>query len=150
MLPTREIIEKSDPELLRQLGEEDDDSGEPVVAVVRLKPEEPSQIVPPPERTAEIAQDLLRRVTETVGGEARHNVFRNLGYFVVAASRPFLRELISQPEVASGIANRQPGSAEAEPVERRPVAPEPTETARRPRPKKATKARAAARKPAGK
>jgi hypothetical protein len=149
MPPTSEIKEKADPELLRQL-EADDDSDEPVVAVVRLKPEDPSQIVPPPERTAEIAESVLERVKQQVGGEERHNVFQNLGYFVVAANRPFIRELISQPEVAKVIANQQPGSAVAEPVERRPVAPATRETERRPRPKKATKARAATRKPAGK
>ena len=146
---TADIIEKSDPELLRQL-DEDDDSDEPVVAVVRLKPEDASQIVPPPERTAEIAESVLQRVKETVGGEERHNVFKNLGYFVVAASRPFLRELISQPEVARVIANVQPGGAEVKPVERRPVAPTtPPQAVKRRGPKKA-KARAAARKPAGK
>ena len=150
MPPTREMIEKSDPELLRQLGEEGDDAQGPVVAVVRLMPEDPSQIVPPPERTAEIARSVIERVKEKVEGFERHNVFQNLGYFVIAASRPFLRELISQPEVAKVIANQQPGSAEVKPVRQRPVEPEPSETARRPRPKKAAKARAATRKPAGK
>ena len=143
-----EAIAKMDNELLRQLDDEAT-SSEPIVAVVRLHSDDPSQIVPPPERTEQITQEVLARVQRRVGGgETRHNVFKNLGYFVVSADKPFLRELISQPEVAKAVANVQPDSAFIPPVKKRDVPPL--------RPKvnsgsgKKGKPRVAARKAAGK
>jgi hypothetical protein len=118
-----EAIAKIDNELLRQLDDEGTTS-EPIVAVVRLHPDDPSQIVPPPERTEQITQEVLERVQRRVGGgETRHNIFKNLGYFVVSADKPFLRELISQPEVAKAVANVQPDSAFIPPVKKRAVPP---------------------------
>jgi hypothetical protein len=118
-----EAIAKVDKELLRQLDDEGT-SSEPIVAVVRLHSDDPSQVVPVPERTEEITQEVLERVQQRVGGgEPRHNVFKNLGYFVVSADKPFLRELISQPEVAAAVANVQPGSAYIPPVQKRAVPP---------------------------
>lgn len=146
-----EAAGRLDPELLRQLGGEGGDD-ELVVAVVRLRPEDPSQIVPPPERTEEIAREVLQRVRESVGREEqRHNVFKNLGYFVVAAGKPFMRELVSQPEVAAAVANVQPASALIEPVKKRPVPPPRGEGGGTPRAaKKKGKARGTPRKSAGK
>lgn len=143
-----EAAAKVDAELLRQL-DDLETADEPVVAVVRLCPEDPSQIVPPPERTEQLTREVLERVQQRVGGgETRHNVFKNLGYFVVSADKPFMRELVSQPEVAEAVANEQPGSALIPPVKKRPVAPlRSKEEAARP---KKSKPRAAARKAAGK
>lgn len=116
-----EAIAKVDTELLRQLDDEGT-TGEPIVAVVRLHSDDPSQIVPLPEQTEQITQELLERVHQLVGGgEIHHNIFKNLGYFVVSADKPFLRELISQPEVAKAIANVQPQSAFIPPVKKRAV-----------------------------
>ncbi|MFL6229911.1 MAG: hypothetical protein ACJ741_14150 [Pyrinomonadaceae bacterium] len=118
-----EAIAKVDNELLRQLDDEGT-SSEPIVAVVRLHSDDPSQIVPVPEQTEKIAQEVLERVHRRVGGgETRHNIFKNLGYFVVSADKPFLRELISQPEVANAVANVQPGSTFIPPVKKRAVRP---------------------------
>src|SRR5689334_21919615 len=90
---------KADPELIRQL-DAPTASNEPIAAVVRLQPDDPSEIVPSPERTEELTQQILKRVKKRVGsGESRYNVFKNLGSFVVSAEPDFLRESISQPEV---------------------------------------------------
>lgn len=138
-------IAKVDDELLRQLNDETT-ADEPVVAVVRLRSDDPSQVVPPPERTEQITQEVLERVQRHMGsGQTRHNVFKNLGYFVVAADKPFMRELISQPEVARAIANVQPGSAYMPPVNKRPV-----RALRSKKGAKGGKPRAVARKAAGK
>ena len=106
-----------DPELQRQL-DAAATSNQAVEVVVRLRPDDPSQVVPSPERTKELAEKVLKRVKKRVGNpETRHNVFTNLGSFVVSASPDFVRGLISQPEVAAAVANRQPGSAAMPPVE---------------------------------
>ena len=56
-----------------------------------------------------LTADLLARVTRATGSEAlEHNVFRNLGSFVVVAPPAFIRGLLEQPEVESAMANRQP------------------------------------------
>jgi hypothetical protein len=112
---------KTDPELTQQLN--NTHAGESLVeAVVRFRPDDPKQVVPSPERTEELTQKVLDRVKKQVGKrEARYNVFRNLGSFVVSAEPEFLRELISQPEVAAAVANRQPQSAVIAPVKKSPV-----------------------------
>ncbi|HEV7474402.1 MAG TPA: hypothetical protein VGN90_10160 [Pyrinomonadaceae bacterium] len=132
---------KTDPELTQQL--DNTSGGESLVeAVVRLRPDDPDQIVPSPERTEELTQKVLERVKKQVGkSEARYNVFRNLGSFAVAAEPEFLRELISQPEIVTAIANRQSQSAMIEPVKKRPV---PERKQKAPRSAKGSKTRAAA------
>src|SRR5882724_6164717 len=109
---------KTDPELIQQL--DSTHAGEPLVeAVVRFRPDDPKQVVPSPERTEELTQTVLDRVKKEVGkGEARYNVFRNLGSFAVSAEPEFLRKLISQPEVAAAVANRRSESAEIAPVKK--------------------------------
>ena len=113
---------KLDPELVKQLENTAASQEKKVEAVIRLKPDDASQIVPAPERTEALTNQLIKRVKDQVGESAtRYNVFRNLGSFVVSAPPSFIRELISQPEVASAAANQQPESASMPPVETRPV-----------------------------
>src|SRR6267143_1946817 len=100
-----------DPELQRQLGAATA-SNQPVEGVVRLRPDNPAEVVPSPERTKELAERVMTRVRKRVGNaEARHNIFQNLGSLVVSGSPEFVRELISQPEVAAAVANQQPENA---------------------------------------
>ena len=98
----------TDPELVRQLHAATADDAS-VEAVFMLAPEDPSQIVPSPERTEELTRHLLERVKASIGKAAEDvNVFHNMGSFVVSAHPDFLRELIAQPEIASAMANQQP------------------------------------------
>lgn len=112
---------KIDPELIQQLDQTR--AGNSLVeAVVRFRPDDPKQVVPSPEQTEELTQRVLDRVKKQIGkSEARFNVFKNLGSFVVSADPDFLRELISQPEVAAAVANRQSQSAVIAPVKKSPV-----------------------------
>lgn len=110
-----------DPELVKQLDKAAAEE-QPVEAVIRLKPDNAADIVPTAERTEEITKQLLARVKKQIGvGANQYNVFRNLGSFVVSAPPNFIRELISQPEVAAVVANQQPGSAYIEPIKKAPV-----------------------------
>ncbi|MCC6523594.1 MAG: hypothetical protein IT373_13135 [Polyangiaceae bacterium] len=101
-----------DPELRRQLGagaRAGQSSGRPVEAVVRLRPRRRSDIVPSPEQTRRIAEQLMVRVATELAPDAATydlNVFANLGYFVVSAPSAFVARLIEQPEVAAATANR--------------------------------------------
>jgi hypothetical protein len=111
---------KTDTELEKQLKAAASEE-KPVEAVVRLKPEDPSQIVPSADRMEELTSQLLDRVKKQSGKAAsRYNVFRNLGSFVVSAHPTFIEQLKEQPEVASIVANQQPGSALIAPVKNTP------------------------------
>jgi predicted O-linked N-acetylglucosamine transferase (SPINDLY family) len=111
---------RTDSELTRQL-EVASDSEKPVEAVFMLHPDNPSQIVPSPERVEELTHKILERVQQRTGShENKFNIFRNIGSFVVSAPA-FVRELISQPEVATAMANQQPGQSSIKPVKQRPV-----------------------------
>lgn len=113
--------QKIDPELIRQLGAVAADD-EPVEVVVRLRPDTPAEVVPTPERTKELVKEILQRVGKRMGNPAmRHNIFSNLGSFVVSAPTNFVRELIEQPEVASAVANRQAGEAMIPPINKKPL-----------------------------
>lgn len=104
----------TDPELVRQMHAATGDDAS-VEAVFMLAPEDPSQIVPSPERTEELTRHLLERVKARIGkGAVDFNVFRNMGSFVVSAHPAFLRELIAQPEIASAMANQQPRTEQPE------------------------------------
>jgi hypothetical protein len=119
---TMSSVPKIDPELMKQLDATAASQDDKVEAVIRLRPDDASQIVPAPEQTESLANDLIERVKGQVGeSETHYNVFRNLGSFVVSAPPSFIRELICQPEVAAAVANRQPESAAMPPVETRPV-----------------------------
>lgn|GEM_PF-1135152 len=134
---------KIDPELLRQLNETAT-SEQPIEVVARLRPDKPSEIVLPPERIEELTKQVLSRVKEQVGSsEDRYHVFKNLGSFVISANPAFIRELISQPEVAAVMANYQPDSMAIAPVK---IAPVPTAKPRKaPRSAKKAKASSSAR-----
>ena len=112
---------KVDTELVKQLKTASGDE-ELVEAVFRLRPDDPSEIVPAADRTETVASQLLERVKKKSGQPAaRFNVFKNLGSFVVSAHPSFIQELMAQPEVAAVLANRQPGSALIPPVKKAPV-----------------------------
>ena len=114
-------LTKTDAELVKQL-DQASDSEDLIEAVVRLRPDDPSQIVPAAERTEELTNHLLERVKKESGQAAsRYNVFRNLGSFVVSAPPAFIRQLMSQPEVASVMANQQPGTALIPPIRKAPA-----------------------------
>jgi hypothetical protein len=115
------LSRKIDAELLKQL-DAASNSDEMVEAVVRLKPEDPSQIVPAPERTEELTNQLLERVKQQAGKAVhRYNVFKNLGSFVLSAHPTLIRQLMAQPEVASVLANQQQGSALIPPIRKAPA-----------------------------
>ena len=108
----KESNTNTDPELVRQMRAATGADGS-VEAVFMLAPEDPSQIVPSPERTKELTRQLLERVKARIGRAAADvNVFHNMGSFVVSAHPDFLRELIAQPEIASAMANQQPQAEE--------------------------------------
>lgn len=110
-----------DPELTRQidLASTKDDA---VEAVFILSPDDPSEVVPSSERTEKLTRQVLERVKKSVGRrEKKVNIFRNMGSFVVSADPTFLRELMSQPEIAGAMANRQPGAASFGSVKKRIV-----------------------------
>ena len=112
---------KIDPELLRQL-EAAVSSSAPVEAVFRLRPRDPAQAAVPPDEAEALVWEVIKRVERRSGvavGDC--HVFRNLGFFVVSAKPAFLRELLAQPEIASAMANRQPGEALIPPKSKRPV-----------------------------
>jgi len=116
----KESNTNTDPELVRQMRAATGADGS-VEAVFMLAPEDPSQIVPSPERTKELTRQLLERVKASIGkGVEDVNVFHNMGSFVVSAHPDFLRELIAQPEIASAMANQQQqaGQPEKKPTSR--------------------------------
>ena len=99
---------RADPELLRQLHEAEA-SKEPVEAVFVLR--RPSGSVLAPDEVEHVTNQILRRVEREAGSQVRDvNVFKNMGSFVVAGEPSLLRLLLDQPEIETGIANRQPGS----------------------------------------
>ena len=110
----KESNTNTDPELVRQMHAATGDDAS-VEAVFMLAPEDPSQVVPSPERTEELTRHLLERVKARIGKAAEDfNVFRHMGSFVVSAHPDFLRELIAQPEIASAMANQQVRTEEPE------------------------------------
>jgi hypothetical protein len=112
---------KIDPELLKQI-DAVAAGGEPVGAVVMLRPDAPAQISASANRAEELTRRVLQRVEERVGSGANQvNVFRNLGIFAVSANPDFLRELLKQPEVASAMAHGQPSEAYIPPRDVKPV-----------------------------
>lgn len=120
-MPNKASKATTDSELVQQLKAASDDN-KPVEAVFILRPDDPSQIVPSPERTEELTHEILARVKNQTGSqENRFNIFRNLGSFVISAQPDFLHELIAQPEIAMAMANQQPAQEVIKPVKQRPV-----------------------------
>ena len=114
-MAARKMPTKVDPELERQMNAAAAET-KTVEAVLMLR-QTPAQIAADPGGTAEQVEKVLKRVKEKTGtGEKQLNIFQNLGMFVVEAEPSFLRELVTQPEIASAAANRQPGEAMAPPV----------------------------------
>jgi len=108
-----------DPELVRQLSTSAGD--DPVEAVVRLRTDA-GAAAPPPDETERLAREVVTR-TQQLSGEQEHalNVFKYLGSFAISAKPAFIKTLLDQPEVASALANNQPGSGMIPPVEKRPA-----------------------------
>lgn len=99
---------KRDPELMQQI-ESARGTGQPVEAVVMLRSDSHSRIVPAPEEVSRLTADVLQRVTDAVGSRPHEvNIFQNLGSFALSASPEFLQKLLKQPEIASIMANRLP------------------------------------------
>ena len=113
--------EKIDPELARQL-DQAASTNSPVQAVLKLRPLQATQLVASPEHTTELANQVVKRVSDKLGEQVdRMTLFRNLGSFAISAAPKFLRELLDQPEIAAAFANRQPDSAYMAPINPRPV-----------------------------
>jgi hypothetical protein len=111
---------KADPSLVREL-EDAAAAGKPATVVFRLASRSATQLVPPPRLTETTVKRVLDRVGKKIGRPPeRHNVFPNLGSFVVEASPPFLRELLAQPEIQSAIPNRPREELLIRPVKRKP------------------------------
>jgi hypothetical protein len=108
-----------DPELIRQLSTSAAD--DPVEAVVRLRTD-PGVTTPPPDETERLARQVVAR-TQKLSGEQENalNVFKYLGSFAISAKPAFIKTLLDQPEVASALANNQPGSGLIPPLEPRPA-----------------------------
>jgi hypothetical protein len=131
-----EVAKKADPELLHQLsrvkaGAANERTPTTVEAVFVLdNPEahQPMQEPSPrskraraPDKTTPVVQDdveaavnrLIDRVEARTGKRVQNlNVFRYLNSFIVAAEPSVIKFLLKQPEVASAVANRQPGKVE--------------------------------------
>jgi hypothetical protein len=124
-MPKRAKKVQTDGELLRQL-EDATGKEESVEAVMRLRSEKASEIVPSPKRTEQLTKKVLRRAQAHTGGNVSdYNVFGNLGYFFVSADAAVVRDLIEQPEIASATANKQPGHSLVKPVKKRIVSRQP-------------------------
>jgi hypothetical protein len=112
---------KTDQELQQQL-EQTASGRQEVQAVFVLRPPGSSQKFLTPDQTLTMVENLLHRLQQETGESPRdYNVFKNLGSFVVAASPAFINKLLEQDEIASAMANRQPGSALIPPRNKRPV-----------------------------
>lgn len=96
---------KTDPKLLRQL-EITTTEDELVQAVFTLRL--PTKQLLVPRRVEEVTYKVLERVSQQMGVDAAEvNIFRNLGAFAISAPSSFIRELLSEPEIASAISNEQ-------------------------------------------
>lgn len=96
---------KTDPELMRQL-ETTATEDELVQAVFTLRL--PTKQLLVPRRVEEVTHEVLERVSQQMGIDAAEvNIFRNLGAFAISAPSSFIRELLSEPEIASAISNEK-------------------------------------------
>jgi len=115
----KQIHAKTDPELLRQL--EDGAASQSLIqAVFTLRSSEQKAVSP--EQVEKLTQKVLDRVARIVGTPASEvNIFRNLGAFVVSAQAPFIRALLTDPDIASAMANRQSKQMMIPPHRKRPL-----------------------------
>lgn len=104
-----------DPELVQQMAISGD---APVEAVVHLRDSDGSPT--PPAETQRLAHELVKR-SKALSGERQSSihVFRYLGSFAIVAKPALIEALISQPEVAAVVANRQPGPGLLPPIDKR-------------------------------
>lgn len=120
-MTTKQSETRVDPELLAQLAQAKS-SGSAVEAVFTLRSTDATQPVPGPEQTLATVDDLLTRVEEETGQAPQaHNTFEYFGSFIVRASPAFIADLITQSEIASAAANRQPTSVLITPQNKRPA-----------------------------
>jgi hypothetical protein len=105
-MPLKKANEKADPELLRQL-EDAEAADEPVEAVFVLGSKDGAP--PDPDRVEELALELVERAQQASGGTVEDmNTFRYMASFIARAKPRLIRQLLEEPEIASGVANRQP------------------------------------------
>ena len=98
---------ETDPELTRQL-DAAHGSERPVEAVLMLRGADGATYRSDTARQR--ADSIVARVAQEVGVAPQAvNVLPNLGMVVVAASEPFVRKLLDQPEFASAVANGHDG-----------------------------------------
>lgn len=116
-----QALPKTDPELLRQIsaaGRKND----PIVGIFRIRPEDSTKLTNSPERTKEIVNEVVERVSKKVRSKAqRLNVLGNLGVMVIAATSQFMTELLKQPEIFSAMANQSADSGKIEPANKHDV-----------------------------
>ena len=88
----------------------------------QLKADQPGEAVPSPERTKELAKDLVDRASSTSGEDPETvQVLDQLGSLRVKAGPGFLRALSDQPEVLTARATNLPGFELIRPVKEQPV-----------------------------
>lgn len=108
------------PELLRQLEGLAEGGATSAVFTLRRVPEKPLL----PEETVRRAGVLIDRVSKIVGdAPLQCNVFKNMGSFVVLASRAFLERLLQEEEIASATANVQSQDLLIRPVKSKRIPP---------------------------
>jgi len=111
----------ADPELLRQL-KAADAIEEEVQAVFVLRPPQSAQKFLTPEETERVTRSVVERAERESGSQPRDlNIFRNTGSFVIQARPSFVRKLMVQDEIASALANRQPGGMFLPPHKKKPL-----------------------------
>ena len=107
------------PELLKQLQQCE---GQPVQAVVQLRPVGAQKSAICAEETAALAEEVLNRVTRDIGmPPIKQNVLRNIGTVIVEAAPEFVHSLIKQPEVVAASPNITSASPVIPPHRKRPV-----------------------------
>jgi hypothetical protein len=124
--PPRGGDQKADPELLRQMTQSEDLAAssapsQDVQAVFVLgdtgsgasSSSRGAESLPSPDETENMVKRVVERVRAETGKRVELlNVFRYLNSFVVSGEPQALRSLLEQPEIASAVANRQPGKVE--------------------------------------
>ncbi len=118
---TEQATPKTDPELLRQISAAEQ-KNDPVMGIFRIRPEDSTKLTNSPERTKEIINEVVERVSKKVRGKAhRLNVLGNLGVMVISAPSQFMTELLKQPEIFSAMANESSESGKIDPINKRQV-----------------------------
>lgn len=88
-----------------------------VQIVVQLKPTKLSGELLTPSESADLADEVLMRVTSKIGrSPSKVNVLRNIASIIIEADDEFQRFLASQPEVESVIPNNSIESLNLPPV----------------------------------